>query len=516
MDYKVDLIRNEGFAWHKRSGINIKGYFYLNGCFTETDGVISFLEGFQNKQQFIEKVLQLNGCFSIVAKVENGIIAVSDTTRSFPLFYTLKSNVMRISDDSETLVAATGFKKFNEKGVIDYLHSGCVFHNETLIESVLQVSAMSYMFFNTNSGETEYTKYKTIYTSDYEIKTEDSMIGLLDELFKNAAKKLVDSLKGKTAVVALSGGVDSRACLMMLKMMDYKKVICFTYGWRGCGEESTAKKVAENLGYNYLFIPHKSKEWRKTYKDSESLRYIRYSGNLNAISHMESHYAVRHLLENNLIPKGSVMITGHIGLVAGSKFNLEEFYTKDEIMKMFWEYWMKLYSYKGKRKDFYNERFAPYFPQIGPYKCHETEIIYENAAFDTVRSKHIINFHRVFEFYNMEWRMPLMDYEVMAGFEKIFPGVREKTKKVFTRYVLEHTGKDIPPAEAGMSYFSKAYRNLRNPVYSIITPARFLFSGRKNSLLPPFPVRQYRFLRRFYSYCALSEIKLIEKWLKNL
>ena len=516
MNYDIRLKRNNGFIWYHRNGIHIKGYFYLNSKFVKAVEILDYLKDASDKDDFIKKTMQINGCFSIVAELKTGIIALSDTIRSFPLFYAFKNGKVYVSDEGEELVKATGFKNINHDGLIDYLHSCCVYFNETLIEDIYQISAMNYMYFEPSSGNIEYKKYKTIYNAEYTITTKESMMDHLDRQFKNTAARLVASLNGKTAVVALSGGIDSRACLMMLHMMGYRDVICFTYGWRNCAEELPAREVAGRLGYKYLFVPHKRKDWRMTYKDPGSLEYIRYSGNLSSIAHMETHYILRYLLDNKLIPKDSVMITGHIGLVASSKFTIGSEYEKAEIMEMFWKYWAKLYSYKGKRENYYNERFSGYFPNEGPFSCKESEVIYENASFDTVRSKHIINYNRLFEINGLEWRLPLMDYEFMAGFEKIMPGVREKEKKVFSEYVMDYTGKDIMPASVGLSYPAKAYRNLRNPIYSIITPVRFLFSGYHGALLPPFPIRQYRFLRRFYSYCALQEIKLIEKWLKEI
>jgi asparagine synthase (glutamine-hydrolysing) len=493
--------------------MHIKGYVYLKGDYIDNSVALDFLRLSSGKDDFIKRVLQLNGCFSIVAEINGGVMAVSDTTRSFPLFYSKKDGYIFISDEAEELVRLTGHRKINHNGLIDYLHSCCVFFNETLIDEIYQVSAMCYMFYDFETGSIEHNKYKTIYNAEYTVTGKEKMKEYLDVLFKNAAVRLVDSLRGRTAVVALSGGIDSRACLMMLHMMGYRDVICFTYGWKNCAEEEPARKTADRLGYKYIFIPHKRRDWIRTYKDNKSLEYIRYSGNMSSIAHMETHYVLRQLLDEGKIPGDSVVITGHIGLVASSKFKVGSEYKKEEIMEMFWEYWAKLYPYKGKRKDFYNKRFSRYFTSDGPFAYKDAERIFENASFDSVRSKHIINYHRLFEMYGLEWRMPLMDYEFMYGFEKIQPGIRDRKKTVFSEYVLDYTGRNIELAEVGLSFLSKAYRNLRNPVYGIITPWRFFFSGYKNALLPPFPIKQYRFIRRFYSYCALQEIKLIKKWL---
>ena len=129
------------------------------------------------------------------------------------------------------------------------------------------------------------------------------------------------------------------------------------------------------------------------------------------------------------------------------------------------------------------------------------------------RGKHLINSHRQFEINNCEWRLPMMDCEILSVFTSINPSVRDEKKRFFTEYVINNTGGKISETIFKKSTFAKAYKNLRNPVYSIMRPWKFLTLGYGDCLLPPFPVRQYRFIRRFYSYCALYEIRLIKKWL---
>ncbi|MFO7612272.1 MAG: asparagine synthase-related protein [Clostridia bacterium] len=514
MKTDISLIRNLGFKWHSRNGISVKGYFYIDGKYMPTESVPGIFDNVRSKEDFIGLASRINGCFAIVMICDDWVYAAADTLRSFPIFHTMKDEVFYLSDDAESIAVKTKFIEINKNGLIDYLHSGCVFFNETLVDNIFQISAMHCLVYDKTGCKAEYIRYKTLFTKDYAIYDKGSAAKELDDVIMKAAKRLVVSLEGRTAVLALSGGVDSRACLMMLKMLNYENVICFTYGWRNSPELKPAIKVAEYFGCRHILIEYDRKKWRGTYGDKESLDYIRYAGNLTSIAHMQEHYIIRKLKADKAIPGDSVFVTGHIGVIANGKFDEDKEYTRDQIYEIMWKYYMKLYSLKGRRKDYYYHRFAEYFPEGEKFTGRQAERIYENAGYDNVRGKHIINSHRLYEMYGFEWRAPLMDYEVMDSFESMAPVIRDRKKEFFINYVTERTGKDNKAADLKAPYIVKAFRNLRNPVYAIITPARLLFSGYKDCLLPPFPIRQYRFLRRFYSYCALQEIKLIKGWLE--
>jgi len=513
MKYNLKLTANDGFRWHKKEGIYYKGYLYINGRYAIEENVWDYFSKIESKNDFLNRLKNLNGCFSIIAEIEEGIIAASDLSGSFPIFYSVKDNVLYIYDDAENIVKETGFNKINHTALIDYLHFECVMYNDTLVDKIQIISAMNYLYADSSMNTPEYNKYLTIYNSDYSINDKENAFSALDSAFKLASIRLAESLGGRTAAVSLSGGVDSRACLMMLKTAGYNNVICYTYGWKKNPDSKVAKAVAGYMGYKHVFIPSDRKEWKHAYKDGYTQKFIKQSHNLSSISHMESHFAVNKLIKENIVPADSIFITGHVGVMSKTHFEEDRNYSKEEIVEKFWKYYGKLYSLRGKRKDYYTQRLSKYIGNEKSYPRRTAECIYENAGYEMCRGKHLINSHRQFEINDCEWRLPLMDYEIFSTFTTINPCVRDEKKQFFSEYVINNTGSDIREAKFKKSILAKAYRNLRNPVYSIMRPWKFLTLGYKGCLLPLFPIRQYRFIRRFYSYCALYEIRLIKKWL---
>ena len=84
------------------------------------------------------------------------------------------------------------------------------------------------------------------------------------------------ALDGRTAVIPLSGGADSRMVVSMLKNQGYEKVICYTYGKPGNRESEMSKAVAEEYGYEWHIIPHSAEEIAKLRNDPETEQYSDY------------------------------------------------------------------------------------------------------------------------------------------------------------------------------------------------------------------------------------------------
>jgi len=97
----------------------------------------------------------------------------------------------------------------------------------------------------------------------------------LDSIYKNVFSRLIESVQGRTIVIPLSGGYDSRSSAAILKKLGYGNVICFTYGRPESFEVQTSEKVAKDLGYKWCFINYAYKnEWYKIARDEKYLFFF--------------------------------------------------------------------------------------------------------------------------------------------------------------------------------------------------------------------------------------------------
>ncbi len=375
MNYDLKLTVNNGFIWHECQGVHYKGYFYIEGKYEYPDAVCIYLSKIKSKNDFLKYLKKICGCFSIVMEIDEGIIAASDQPGSFPIFYAVKNNVLYIRDDAVAIVRDTGLNKINHTALIDYLHFAGVMYNDTLVDGINMLPAMKYLYAAGDMLAPECGKYMTLYSSDYSINDSKTAESAVDSAFASAAKRLSDSLQGRTAVVSLSGGVDSRACLLMLKSRGYKNVVCYTYGRKNNPDTEVAKAVAEHMGYRHIFIPYDRKNWKNAYKDEYTEKFIKASHNLGAIAHMESHFVVRRLINEKLVPKDSIFITGHVGIMSKSHFEEDRNYLKEELVEKFWKYYGKLYSFKGNRKKHYIKRLSGYIGYEESYPRQKAESI---------------------------------------------------------------------------------------------------------------------------------------------
>jgi len=327
-------IQSKKIKTHVSPRVTTRGHAWTNGKFYTADGLAELALMQKNHNDFLNFIKNLNGCYSIVLETDNHVFLASDKFATYPLFYAKKDDNIYISDSVSYIAKLTGITDINENAVKDLTYTGYILKDETLLSDIFQVIASEYITIQKDNLK---IKREAHYRFNYEKKRiidGKSAISEFDSICKKTAEKLVASLNGRKCVVFLSGGADSRFCAYLLKLAGYEdKTLLITYGTKLSPDYMPATKTAAALGMKHMLIPYRRKHWRNTYKDNDSLSYIKYAQNLSITAHLREHFVVRELLDKGIITTEDIIIPGHLGTVAGRQYKAEEFKNIDSTHK---------------------------------------------------------------------------------------------------------------------------------------------------------------------------------------
>ena len=212
----------------------------------------------QDTNHTIDSLRRLNGSFSIIIETAQYMLCVVDRIRSIPLFYSSVNNILIISDDANYLKEQLD-TTFNEEHGEEFLVTGYVTGPDTLFEGIFQLQAGEFLVVDKLSGNFSVNRYFHYLHGDYSTETQEQLLMSLNEVMVSVFNRLIDTTtkRGKIIVVPLSGGLDSRLIVAMLRQLGVEDVICFSYGKTGNHEAEISKKVAEALGYRWYFVDYK-------------------------------------------------------------------------------------------------------------------------------------------------------------------------------------------------------------------------------------------------------------------
>ncbi|WP_440946363.1 asparagine synthase-related protein [Methanosarcina sp. T3] len=386
-------------------------------------------KGGQGREKEIGALLEkLNGEFAFVAETKNTIFCAVDKTRSIPLFY-IKTRTGFLVSDSACYLKDKINQPLNEENAAEFMVAGYVTGNETLFDDIKQIRTGEFLIYQKNEKRLKSCHYFRFLHGDYYELPETGLLELLDRTLVNAFSRLIESTskQGKRLVVPLSGGLDSRIIVGMLKRLGVNDVICMSYGRKGSRESDIGRHVAEALGYEWLFVEYTAKKWHECYNSKEADLFRILAGNLSSLPHMQDFLAVKELKSQGKIPENSVFIPGHSGdMLAGSHippycldnsgdFSLEAYL--EASLKKHYNLWKWPHG-QGLEKIF-KQRISKSTAGL-EIKDNET---FANAIeffdFNERQSKFIVNSVRVYEFFRYEWRTPFWDTEFINFFLKV-------------------------------------------------------------------------------------------------
>lgn len=475
---KIELKNNNGFKWYSSKNIWVKGYFFdTDNKLYENDSLLSYFSTIKNSDDFEEKLKNTNGMFCVIIENSTNLFFAVDRNRTMPLFY--DTDGITITDSTEKFNFNSD--NFDKKGIDEYLNCAYITGTDTLVPNIKQCQAGEFCNIDKNQHKIKTKRYFEFEHKDFYTFNDEKLINILDKSYLEVFKRTINLLDGRTAVVPLSGGYDSRLIVEMLSRLKCKNVICFSYGKKGNWESEISKKVANYFGYKWIFIEYTKKELYDLYQ-KEVKKYTLFSTNISSFAHTQDLLAVKKIYENNLIPNDSVFIPGHSGdMVAGSHIPKNIFekkeYNQSDIVNILYR---KHYGLQKVKKDFKNnlenslkEKIISIIKNKEVYSQEEAANELERWNWQERQSKYICNSVKVYEFYKYSWLMPLWDKEFMDFWSKV-DVKRRVNRKLYFEYVKATHICDVPinPKE-DKSFVSKIINRLDDIWYA-------RFNGDKN------------------------------------
>jgi len=232
---KINVHFRDYDSWSITGTTYWKGSAFFEELLLDVSSIACMFSSIKNADDFISSLKQLNGFFAVVQQKEDTIYAAVDRVRSVPLFYSLKDGDFYISDDPNWIQKEIQSDEVDEIAAAEFMLTGYVTGKDTLYPDIKQLQAGEALVLQHSSDclSLRTIQYYRYIPKNYSVCSEEEILSVLDRVLVKVFERLIKIASGRTIVVPLSGGYDSRLIVLMLKRLGYEKVVAFSYGKPG-------------------------------------------------------------------------------------------------------------------------------------------------------------------------------------------------------------------------------------------------------------------------------------------
>ena len=429
--------------WHRSGASYIRGYAFLGHRSISRDEFYRLLSSQGSFFGFMQVLRQLNGFFAAVHRIGETVLVAEDRTRSFPLFYGSGRDGFYLSDDPRWVRDQVGDRRLDRVSASEFLLTGYVTGNDTLYPHVKQVQAGEIVVIRPVDSRLHFQGFRHYqYThGNYFEKSAEELHVLMDEILLRVFERLTWFADGRTLVVPLSGGYDSRLIVLMLKRLGYGNVIAFSYGRQGNAESQVSREVARALGIRWEFVPYTNEAWSRWYHAEEYGKYGQMADGLVSVPHIQDWPAVWELTKRQIVPKDSIFVPGHVALGGMQRFPIlssrEMKLSEDKLIRLIYNTDYELQDSSGQTEEIKREIYGKIKAGVGScssYSLEEAADVFERWWWQERAAKLLFNSVRAYEYWGYEWWVPLRDSE-LADFWSRVPLPFRRRKSLHKSYV---------------------------------------------------------------------------------
>lgn len=307
--------------------------------------------------------------FSTIIQTEQFLFAAVDRVRSFPLFYKLEQNSIILTDSIQSVEANYIF----DSSSVEYFKTNlCCQGNKTLLMNWHQIFPGEYLLLNKISGELFTERYYS-FTPLTPLEKPDSK--KMKKIYLDVFAGLLDSANGKTIIIPLSGGYDSRSIVSVLTELQAKNIFTYTYGKKDGSEKYIAERIAKKLNLNWHFVEYNPALLNEFFKESWEA-FSSQNHHFTSLPVEQDFFALTSLKRAGLLPEEGVVFSGYLGdCLGGSMFKNR--YVKEEKLK------------------------------------------YQDDFLSNFESKYTLNAVHLYEYFGLEWRAPFVTPAILDAWFSI-------------------------------------------------------------------------------------------------
>lgn len=412
---KIKLYDQMPFVWENAGHVFLRGQLCRKGAAVHAAELESSLQG-KGPGEIVNWLRDTGGCYQIIYCTPEYCVLIVDPCRTMPIFYAEEADGIRVYDHlGEEELRLFGL---DEPTAALFQYMLCLPGTLTALTSVRQLQAGELLWY-TKNGTYRERFYRVSYGDGLE-QIQDAALAQKVVRFKLEAiiDRLPEQIAGRTVLLPLSGGHDSRLLLYCLKKAHVGPILSYTYGTRSCNEYSLSKKVAAYYQIPHLFIEYKGKKVRKYYQKNYS-RYAEFAGNYTSVPWMQEWYALGELLRRTgLNPHQCVVVSG-LGSDFWAGSQLEKMRlptdapTVGDVVREYARERMNISESNRTQEEEDSIRYAANVllenaGQAGRDGFNAEELL-EQLIWEEHIAKFLMNGLRVYEYHHLLWLVPFMD-----------------------------------------------------------------------------------------------------------
>lgn len=423
--YRFTPIYNYGGKWEERKEVWAKGYAFLaSGELISGVELAEYIHDILSRPDYLKLVKELNGRYVAVGVTRATPFILTDRIRSFPVFYTIATGEVNISD--RALFLQEHNFKIDKIAWQQFLASGFAWDDRTLFEEIKQAEPSHIIFFHKNGVQ----KIKYFRYSTDSVKLV-SMLQAREELVKvleNVMNRTLRVIGVKPVAIPLTGGYDSRFLATWLKKNNVADVTSFTCGLPESPEFINARKVADELEIRWVPIYHDKKNLEEVFTTLPQLQeYIDFSSNASSMSYFQDIPSMYKLG----LSKKTIVVGGHL---AGSRLlPFQNMMNKSLLFHSAFQRFFPYFNGTKQEKRLLQQSLASKFDNENGMLLYS---IIEEVDFKERQSKFIGNSCRTYDFFAGGTVLPFCDNE-LVDFFKFLP-FQLKLNKNFYKSVLKN------------------------------------------------------------------------------